>query len=577
MAKIYLWNSIAYRRRSISDTFYENGLATIKSMVESRGHKAVVVDFANNQYYLKLSPGWLVLTLRKLYKIIFQSPSSFQKHVLQIIALVLQKLLNFFQKRYLKKELDKLISAIKKDNTKLLGIKVWYGDAFRNANYLAKRIKKKIPDIIVISGGYHVTLYEEQLIKESQFDLGIAGPGSNAINSILSIADKYADKWDKTAVLNEFRKRAQQGDLGTVFFKENGQIEKFTGNHIGNSNSESLRYEINPDKVKVHVLVESSGCPWGKCNFCVHNYFNKENQQRNMDEIMGEIRSMKSQGIGLFRFAGSDTPPHFGAKIAERLISENIQIIYSMGSRAIKFAKNNYADLLANYEVMLHSGLRAIFMGGECGNDQVNKEIMNKGITSEDIYYTVKAFREAEKNTGIKAFLLLALIYPPPLPPHINLQQVEDDNLALLRKTMPDSVMISPPAPFIHSRWFEESEKFGFDLEPDFISKIMKYEYVLYKPPKMWPKLDINLNGKPFVEILAECSVFRNKVQNILGIPTDVADEHILMFIAAGLTDPKQIMQARMETMLDIISCDYTYTLKLSEKVNAYSEKIAAL
>jgi hypothetical protein len=575
MASIYLWNSIANRRRSISDTFYENGLATLKSFVEAKGHQVKIIDFANNQYYSKVSPAFLVWVLRKIYKKLFQSKNMLLKAVLHTLSLFLQKGVTIYQRWYFRKSINSMIVEMKNQQIRILGIKVWYGDAFLNADYLAAEVKKKIPGMIVIAGGYHVTLYEEQLIKESHFDIGVPGPGGPTLSTILNIIDQYANSWNRESVLSDIISRAQNGEMGPLFYWQNGAVNSTSATISAPLDPIIPVYDFSPDKVKIHVLVESSGCPWGKCNFCVHNYFNKENQQRDLNNLMAEIRIMKSNGIGLFRFAGSDTPPFFGAKIAQKILDEDIKIIYSMGSRAVKFAKDHYKELVTSYEVLLKSGLRAIFMGGECGNDRINKEIMNKGICAEDLEYTIKAFREAELNTGIKAYMLLALIYPPPLPHDISIMEVEKDNLNLLERTMPDSVMISPPAPFIHSRWFEERDKFGFETGPDFINKIMKYEYVLYKPPKMWPPLNISLNGKPYVTILDECSAFRNKVQHTLGIPTDVADEHILMFMAAGMSEKNQIIEARMETMLDIIACDYSYTQKLSEKVNQFSEEIA--
>mgnify|MGYP001617596750 FL=1 len=73
MAKILLWNSIAKRRRSISDTFYDNGLATLKGYLEDKGHKVEVVDWARNDFFQSLSMFKLAHILRKIYLTFFNA------------------------------------------------------------------------------------------------------------------------------------------------------------------------------------------------------------------------------------------------------------------------------------------------------------------------------------------------------------------------------------------------------------------------------------------------------------------------------------------------------------------------
>ena len=73
MAKIILWNSIAKRRRSISDTFYDNGLGTLKTYLEDKGHKVELVDWARDDFFQSLSPLYLTLILKKLYSFLFKS------------------------------------------------------------------------------------------------------------------------------------------------------------------------------------------------------------------------------------------------------------------------------------------------------------------------------------------------------------------------------------------------------------------------------------------------------------------------------------------------------------------------
>jgi predicted ThiF/HesA family dinucleotide-utilizing enzyme len=368
---------------------------------------------------------------------------------------------------------------------------------------------------------------------------------------------------------------AEKGEIENLIYRKDGKILKTGRRQVTAHSSKSIpRYDTNENKVRIHVMVESLGCDWGKCFFCVHSQFYSHYSLRDPEEITSEIEAMLKTGIGVFRFAGSDTPPVFGAKIAQKIKDKNLKIVFGMGSRPIRNAANQFDNLVTSYTTLIQSGLRAMFMGGETGNDVINQEVMNKGVISEDIVHTIRALREAEKRAGEKVYLSLAFIYPAPLMAKATLEQVKEDNIRLLKAAQPDSVMITPPGPFLHTEWYEQRGKFGFMVSDDIIRKAMEYEYVLYKPPHLWPKLDISLEGKPFTRLLAECNEFRNIVEKDLHIPTDISDEHFLMFYSAGIRSKEEIEHIKKETMLDIISCDYSATRELSKRVNEFSEKL---
>lgn len=119
-------------------------------------------------------------------------------------------------------------------------------------------------------------------------------------------------------------------------------------------------------KVRLHVPLKSAGCPWGKCHFCVHHHLEPEYVRRKVDTIVEEIRAMREQGIGLFRFAGSDTPPEFGAAIARGILAAGLKVEFAMGSRARRGAKDGrvFTELVDQYALMIRAGLRAVFIGG---------------------------------------------------------------------------------------------------------------------------------------------------------------------------------------------------------------------
>lgn len=233
-----------------------------------------------------------------------------------------------------------------------------------------------------------------------------------------------------------------------------------------------------------------------------------------------------------------------------------------------------YDSIVKNFEKMLEAGLVGIFMGGECANDKINKDIMNKEANKEDIENTIMAFRQAQKNTKKNAYVSLALIYPTPLLEGIALEDVFKENIGFIKKVLPDSVIISPSTPFKNTNWYKE-KRFGFNIPKNFVDIFMKYEYVLYKPPAFWPSLgDISLNGMEFKTILYECEKMRRTVED-LGIPTDLSDEYFLMIEGSGLKGKEGLMQFKKETSIDLTSAYYKNLKKMTNETNKYSKKLA--
>jgi radical SAM superfamily enzyme YgiQ (UPF0313 family) len=574
MAKILLWNSLTARRRSASDTFFDNGLGRLKAHLESQGHEVILEDWATDSFYSDIAIPLIARPLRVLYKLLLSHkgedlPSILTK-LLGAATVGLQELQSFVQRRRMKSLLKHLALRIAEQRIPVVGMKLWYGEAFSFAKTLAELLQKITPEVLIVAGGYHVTLYEEDVLRFSPFDIAVRGEGEYPLSEILSIVDLMAGG-TKKEILGEIAAR----QIANTLWRNRAEIVVAPKRRITVEKKAIPSYGEAPGKVRIHVIVESTGCPWGRCNFCVHPHFYNQYVPRSVEGLIGEMKAMVDQGIGMFRFAGSDTPPAFGARIGQAILDAGLKVIYGMGSRAVPNCSNPgaYQKTVGHYETMLRSGLRSVFMGGETGHDRINKEVMNKGITYEDLVATSLAIREAEKRVGQKIDLVLALIYPVPLVDGIARDDVFQKNLELIAEFKPDSVIASPPGPLKHTRWYAEKERFGFEFDKDIISSFMEYEYVLYKPPNMWPKLNIGLQGQGFVQVLDECLRFRKTIER-MNIPTDLSDEHFLMLRSAGFNGVDGAQRFREETLLDIVSCDYRRLMGISKEINTATRRL---
>jgi radical SAM superfamily enzyme YgiQ (UPF0313 family) len=579
---MWVWNSIATRKRSPSDGFLENGLAVLKGYLEERGHDIRVVDWQKNDFYNKLCPRWLLFLNRLSTVFVFWLGGKGKIYAKFYFPLfnALQEAVTLVRNARIERYLRRFGDEALKSGIKVFGSKIWYGEAFLWADWLAGYIKKKNPSILLIAGGFHTTLYEEDFLKNSVFDLAVISEGEKPMDIILGIVDKNITDWNKKKVLGEIEGKINSGELKNMAYREGAAI-KVTPRYTPEMENKAFpKYEREniEGKLKIHVLLDSLGCPWGRCNFCVHSHFYPRFHPRPVENIVSEMGYMVQKGIGLFRFAGSETPPAFGVRIAKAILEKGLKVKYSIGCRPISKiseSEEKYNAVVKDYETMLKAGLRAIFMGGETGNDIINEKVMNKGVNKDDIIKTAKAFREAQRNTGIRAYLSLALIYPSPLTDGISMEMVYNDNLKLIEKVAPDSVIVSPAMPFKHSVWNKNAQRFEFDISQDFVERLMRYEYVLYKPPSLWPRLSgIRMRGIGFKKMLEECGHLRNTVE-VKGIPVDLTDEYFLMIEAADYAGKEALRQFKKETSIDLVSSDYRNIEKITEKTNILSQKLA--
>ncbi|MBA4387038.1 MAG: hypothetical protein C0404_03595 [Verrucomicrobia bacterium] len=579
--KLWLFNTMAKRRRSASDTFEENGLGILEAHLKNLGHEVRIVDYAVPATYRSLTPALIARLTRGVYSRLIRSAGkkSPASTFLKILAVALQGVLSRIQEGRMRRLLTGVAREAGRNRVPLFGMKLWYGEAFTWAKYLADEIHKYSPETVVIGGGYHATLYEEDILRYSNFDLAVAGDGEQPLDEMLKLV---GEPWDKTQFMDDVKTLIKDGRIRGGICRNGAEIVKADRENVLCDEIKHEKaipvYRAENDKAKVHILLESMGCPWNKCNFCVHNQFDKTYVKRRVSDLMDEIEAMIGQGIAMFRFTGSDTPPDFGAQIATAIMERGFKMEFTMGSRAVKGAgtPEMFRRIVESYVLLARSGLKAVFIGGETGNDVINDKVMNKGICRDDLVWTIKAIREAEARTGVHVNVSLAMIYPTPLVDGITNEDVRRDNLSLISECMPDSVMITPPGPFKNSAWNTEKERFGFKLGPNMVKSAMEYEYVLYKPLNMWPDMDIHLYEMSFRRILEVSQAFRNEVQNGLGVPTDLSDEHFLMMQAAGITGREGIREFKLNAMLDLIACDYAYIDSIGRKVSERSRKLAA-
>lgn len=580
MTDLILWNSVAGRRRSPGDTFLENGLALIETHLRERGYEVEVVDWARDGVWQEFTPQPLARVCSRLAGALVPPVGvkpgrrGLWKKLLSLVFLFFQEIMTRIQRRRRRRMINALARRVKESGCRVLGIKTWYGEAFTAALDLAREVRSLAPGVLIVAGGPHVSIYREAVIRAGEFDLAVAGSGEHALNLVLETARQVHNRGSLLALLAA---EVRKGRLGNSVLRLSGSLIQAPETPESAGGKTVPRYSIVQGKTMIHVIVDSIGCPWGQCNFCVHSNIYPRYSARPAVEVVDEMQTMLAGGIGIFRFSGSSTTLDQARRIAELVLERNLRLVFSMFARGESGIANSpeiRSRVVESFRVLLKAGLRAVFIGAESGSDTANENVMNKGARREDVIATVQAMREASVAEGIPLDIGISLIFPVPTLGRFALEELAADNLSLVTESAPDSVLVSPPAPFPGTAWFDESARFGFELGEKFVRDMLEYDYVLYKPPSLWPDLGLKLEGRDLRSILADCQRMRQSLEE-RGFITEVTDEHFLMLRAAGYEGREGAASFKRLSLIGLLSCDYRWMTGLQEAVNRRSREIA--
>lgn len=566
---ILLVNSMAPRQRIASDAALENSLATLRTYLEDKDFRAEIID---EQRIAATEEGVPTGCVKILQFIVWLQMKAYHKKVkyfwliLMLVGWPIQALSMHYRNQYLNSKIDEIIQTVRDNNIHLLGIKVWYGDSFKWSKLLAAKAKTACPEIIVIAGGPQVNVYGEHIFHEADFDVAIMGPGEKLLGKMI-VLNRQANS--KNEFLHRFHNEISQSRLIKAGIYH--CVDVVDTNHEYRHQHTIPRYRAVDleDKLLFHTLVDGVGCTWNKCNFCSHTR-QAFYQPRPVHEIVKEFELMRQQGIGFFRFSSSETPVEHGKNIAQAILEKGLTVNYSMFVRAVKVTPEVYDA----YRLLVQSGLRAVFMGGETGHDLINEKVMNKGLRKKELVDTINCIKLAATAAGKSCRIGLSLIYPTPLIDGVTLQDVFEENMRLIQETLPDTVIVNPPAVFPKTNWMNNAGAFGFSIAPDFVYNLMQYEYSTYKPVELWGNLGFSLQGKTTPEIIKETGRLRTAIA-ALGIPTDISDECLMMTEAIGYTTKADLLQFKSESLQDIMSGSNRYMREVIEKINTQSRRMA--
>ncbi len=265
----------------------------------------------------------------------------------------------------------------------VVGISCFTGYQIQSAVRAAAFLRQQFPDLPIVWGGYHPSLYPETTLQSPLADYVVAGQGEwiflDFVQRLLN-----GGRAEETPGLWRKRNGAVAQNPGAPPFRALEDFPRFPFELL--DLRAYLIDSLTPRSISYH---SSLGCPF-RCNFCtVVQVFNQRWSGFSAERVIEDVRYLRAatgaQSVEFYdnNFFVNDART---AAIAEGLLRENLNILWSAEARPDKIAAYD-DDML---QLLTRSGLRWVFIGAESGHDAV-LQMMERDHTVEEI------LRAAEK------------------------------------------------------------------------------------------------------------------------------------------------------------------------------------
>lgn len=258
-------------------------------------------------------------------------------------------------------------------------------DFVKNISY---QLKKHNPEVFLVAGGPHVTLFPDALIND--VDCTVFGEGEitfcEIINYLMGYRDDYQIAGTIFRINNNIIKnqpREFQDKLDEFPFPDRNKIADNNYGHI-------FSYGIKPKHFT--TLMTSRGCPYD-CYFCANRgLWGKHVRKRTVNNVIEEIKLLLRQDYKLIFFDDDDLmeDTQYLTLLCETILKENIKFKWICHAKIAQYK----LDLI---HLMSRAGCVEVQIGVESFNQNA-LDAVNKKIKADYIHECIKNFQNHKIN-----------------------------------------------------------------------------------------------------------------------------------------------------------------------------------
>ncbi len=304
----------------------------------------------------------------------------------------------------------------------VVGLSCFTGYQIDRAVRVARRVRELRPELPLVWGGYHPSLYPKVTAASPLCDYVVTGQGEWVF---LDFVERLARGDDPGATPGLWRKVSgvPQKNPGGPPFQNLDEFPPFPFDLVPLKSF--LIESLTPRSISYH---SSLGCPF-RCNFCtVTEIYERRWSGFPAARVVRDVRFLVEQtGAQSVEFYDNNffVNDRRTAEVAKGLYDANLGIVWSGEARPDKIAEYD-DDMMA---LLAKSGLRWVFVGAESGHDRV-LEMMERDHT---VAHILDAARKLARHR-IKVTFSFNLGYP----------QEPDDNFARTDELCRELCAINP-------------------------------------------------------------------------------------------------------------------------------------
>lgn len=318
---------------------------------------------------------------------------------------------------------------------------------YKSALQIIKTAKEAIPDCLTIQGGPHVTVMDEQTLKEQpETDIIVRGEGEQTILELANLASK-----SKMNYLN---------DVAGITFRKNKDIVR-TQDRPFISNIDELphpayhHFPLSNYRIfgKTYLpIITSRGCPF-QCTFCLASRMcGKRFRVRSPKKVVEELEWLRdTHGADVFAFY--DDTFTFDRKraieICKEMKNKNVNLPWDCRTRVDFVSK----EILAK---MSSANCQLIHFGVESGSQKI-LDAMKKGTTIEQ---NERAISWA-KEVGLSVAISVVVGYPGESAAMLK------QTLDFIRKTEPDYIYVCVAIPYPGTELYDLLQDLGWKMSTE--------------------------------------------------------------------------------------------------------------
>ncbi|WAC04347.1 MAG: radical SAM protein [Methanoregula sp.] len=298
-----------------------------------------------------------------------------------------------------KKEETLFLDLIKELNPAIVSFTI-LSPYLKIARKLTRLIKAQNPEIKIIWGGIHPTIYPDSCVDDT--DIICVGEGEGAfIDLVTAIRDgKSFDhinnlwvKKDNEIIKNPLRPLIQ--DLDSLPYPLYGSDYYYFIDNDNISKNDTTLLDSN------YYILSSRGCPW-KCSFCVNSILKSlykplgsYTRRKSVDCVISEIKQFLSKTKGNTKYILFADDGFSLDKVWLSDFSIKYKNEIGLPFFVMYHPKSLNTEIL---DILVTAGLDTVLFGIQSGSDYVRNQIYNRPGTNEEIIALVKEFTSRKLN-----------------------------------------------------------------------------------------------------------------------------------------------------------------------------------